>query len=184
MTKKFSTLFILLFCGSLFGMQNNDFFLATKKKRKKKEPFLTFLEQNVQTGLYKKEEKQKKSIYYTKKDADTNVQIETVIDAYQKIQGLKTISLVTTDIPTDCNHIASMKYLISNNICTISLIQTDPEFQRQGFGSLLLTDLEQELRQSGCKAISLIALDSAEGFYDKHGFITENAFGRKTKKLD
>lgn len=185
MIKKYSIVLILLFCTPLFGMQSNEFLLSAKKKKRDNKLFLAFLDQNVKNGSYTKEKQQKIDTYHAKKQTEPNVNIETLIGAYQTIQGIKSISLINDDISNDSKPIASMKYSIANKTCTISFIATDPEFQRQGYGSLLLTDLEQELRQCGCcKKISLIAIYTAAGFYDKHGFVTKNTFGRKIKKLD
>jgi len=184
MLKKYFILLVLFFSSVLYGMQNDDFLQSSKKKKQlKNKHFLAFLDQNVKTGSYIREKQQKYSTYYATKPTERNVSIETIISAYQTIQGIKRISIAQEDIKK-ASEIATVKYAISKKICTISLIETEPEFQRQGFGSLLLTDLEQDLRQGGCNEITLIAVEKAQEFYGKHGFIAQNTFGRMTKKLD
>jgi len=45
-----------------------------------------------------------------------------------------------------------------------------PDYQRQGFGNMLMRHLEEESRQNGAKKIILHARESALNFYKKNGY--------------
>ena len=50
---------------------------------------------------------------------------------------------------------------------------TDPSYQGQGFGSLMLAHLYQEARGCGAKSFWFDARESALPFYERNGYIAE-----------
>jgi [ribosomal protein S18]-alanine N-acetyltransferase len=61
----------------------------------------------------------------------------------------------------------------SNYMGRIITIDVAPENQHSGLGTLLLSNVEEELKQGGCDYISLeVAVDNASAlrFYKKHGY--------------
>lgn len=62
---------------------------------------------------------------------------------------------------------------VSHSMGRIITIDVAPEVQERGFGSLLLTSVEQELKRLQCDYVSLeVAVDNnkAMRFYKKHGY--------------
>ncbi len=55
----------------------------------------------------------------------------------------------------------------------VRFMAVDPRAQSRGLGSLLLRDLERRARAAGARTVVLNARESAQRFYDQHGYRVE-----------
>jgi N-acetylglutamate synthase-like GNAT family acetyltransferase len=184
MIYKFLLLFFSIFLHlNLISMQSE----FDTKQREANKQFFAFLDKKVADGTYEQDKKEKTE-YRSKKQHD-KVTIETILDTSETIKGEMNLTFSRSDFSFDSlldllSPIAILKYIITNNLCTIIVERVEDEYQRQGYGTLLLSALEQELRSWGCKKITLTAAyDNSEKFFSKNGFVKKNRYGRMNKKL-
>ncbi len=64
------------------------------------------------------------------------------------------------------------------NTAWLAHIIVDPEYRKRGIGSLIVCQLLDFLKNSGCETVSLIATELGYSVYKKAGFVeqTEYAF--------
>lgn len=56
------------------------------------------------------------------------------------------------------------------NKCEVSYLLIYPQYQKKGYGSILLKHLMNELKKCGCDKVQLNSTPESEKFYEKHGF--------------
>lgn len=165
-------LIIFLAGSSLYGMHGENPFLHFKKKKKESQTsFIRYFEEK--NNCFKTSQGAEQSLSYETLLPDKKT-LKTTITINQKICGSKYIAI--TDPESTYSHlkyIANLEFRIIKNTCFISFLMVNKDFQRQGFGTLLLNELESELRSLKCRKISLMPVDGAQQFYSNHGFIAE-----------
>ena len=61
-------------------------------------------------------------------------------------------------------------HMLGNRTAQIRYMAVEAGYQRQGFGSRILEQLEQAAMEAGCSRIVLDARETALAFYQRHGY--------------
>ncbi len=66
----------------------------------------------------------------------------------------------------------------------VRYMAVDPRAQGRGLGSLILRDLEERAQKAGARTIVLNARESAQRFYDQHGYRVEGRAAQLFGEID
>lgn len=72
---------------------------------------------------------------------------------------------------TNNKEIGVIEYFLDNNQCKIIFFFINSMYRDQGFGKLLLQELEKTLRTTNYKKIYVQSTTSAVGFYESQGYL-------------
>lgn len=164
-----------LICSTLCAM---DGFNSLKKSSKRKmktnnERLKHFLDQKKTMSEESQNLAHGTTAYHSKKLLSDNLTFENSIWIPQNMTyfyGTKQILQNSNEHSENDAVISTLHYLVKNNTCIIKELKTNTNNQKQGYASLLLHNLEQEMIQAGCKIIEFLAVQTARSFYEKHGY--------------
>jgi ribosomal protein S18 acetylase RimI-like enzyme len=66
----------------------------------------------------------------------------------------------------------------------IYYLTVDPDFRKRGFGSLIIKEVEQQIKRTGCPKINVMVRKSNQAivdFYNNHGYVLDevSCFGKR-----
>ena len=90
-------------------------------------------------------------------------------------QGIAYITATTPPIPSLRQWILEIgdKEFISENSIILEGLAVDPDFQGQGFGTLLLAALKEVTRQQNRPGIYLLCEDELLAYFERNGFVEQ-----------
>lgn len=83
------------------------------------------------------------------------------------------IHAIVKDLESDKILGVGRLHFINCSNCQIRFMAVDENYQKKGYGKLILKFLEDKAKKHGCLKVILHSRESAVGFYKKHGYLVE-----------